>query len=395
MNSLPTELNLKILRHVRNSIPNEAFAADADAYMAHGTACNNLLLGMAKFHRHWTAAAQSELFHHMILVDEDKIRSLLKLLRKRRNNRFRKYAQMAASCTLGYCSGSAQNWDDLKDDLDELAEYCPNIVEVSCDVINTKFSDFGELYSSPAEIGLISWCPAEKIKRLKRLNLLGRRYDGSGAFSLSITHLAMKGCYLPNPLDPSSFPFLRHLFYDCASDDSLRSVLPLLPQIQCLRIGESCSLPQTHGLVSASISLTTISISDFRFEQLIDESQNIIKERLEVVVVKSGRYRVDFSKLAEYITGSTVLKKVILDGLMSTFPIARANRMAELKKLIEACEEQGTVELWKENFTVNGKVDLNADLVCSLMSSDPWTATYSSYRSVRQPHLNWYESVRP
>jgi hypothetical protein len=145
MNSLPTELNLNILHHVRDSIPNALFTSDADTAIAHGEEYNAFLLRMARYHRHWTALAQSELFHHIVLINEDETRLLLKLLRTRGNGVFRTYAERASSIRLGHHSDFNQGCDDLKDHLDELAQYCPNIVEISCTRVNTQFSDFREL----------------------------------------------------------------------------------------------------------------------------------------------------------------------------------------------------------------------------------------------------------
>jgi hypothetical protein len=179
----------------------------------------------------------------------------------------------------------------------------------------------------------------------------------------------MKGCYLLNPLDPSSFPFLRHLFYNCQYEASLQSVLPLLPRITSLTIGESCSSSQIDPILSASTSLTTISIRSYDFASLDDESYNVIKERLKVVSIRAGYY-IDFSKLSACITASKVLKKVILDGLSDTKGSGQKDRLAELKKVVEACKKKKTVELWKENFTVDGKVDLNADVVSYIIDTD-------------------------
>jgi hypothetical protein len=144
-------------------------------------------------------------------------------------------------------------------------------------------------------------------------------------------------------------------------------------------------------MLSASTSLTTISIWSLDFYNLDDGSCNVIKERLEVITVHAGRDRIDFSKLSECIAGSKVLKKVIIDGVLPTAPSMTANRIAELKIVVEACKKKESVELWKENFIVNGKVDLNADVVGSFSCFNPWTTTYSIYRCYRQHRFIWYE----
>lgn len=171
MNSLPTELNLNILHHVRDSTPILKFSYHAVDSMRQASAYDEFLLLMALYHRHWTALAQSELFHHIILANEDKTRLLLKLLRKRGNGVLRTYTEKAASMRLGY-ERSNQDYDRLEDHLDELAQYCPNIVEISCLKRSTSFSDFRELSSSHDEAKLIKVGVAQNIsKGLKRFPL--------------------------------------------------------------------------------------------------------------------------------------------------------------------------------------------------------------------------------
>jgi hypothetical protein len=145
MNSLPTELNLKILHHVKGSIRNATFTSDAETVVKHGTAYNNFLSQMASYDRHWTALAQSELFHHIILANESRTRLLLKLLRTSDNGVFRTYAEKTSSIRLGHAQGNNREYHGLKKHLNELAEYCPNIVEISCIALKTNFSDFREL----------------------------------------------------------------------------------------------------------------------------------------------------------------------------------------------------------------------------------------------------------
>jgi hypothetical protein len=147
MNSLPTELNLKILHHVKGSIRNATFTSDAETAVKHGAAYNEFLLQMASYDRHWTALAQSELFHHIILANESRTRLLLKLLRTEGNEVFLEYAERASSIGLGVPAGL--NYLKLKEHLEELAEYCPNVVDISCAHVDTQFSDFRELFSFP------------------------------------------------------------------------------------------------------------------------------------------------------------------------------------------------------------------------------------------------------
>ena len=163
MNSLPTELNLKVLHHVRDSTSTLKFSSYAIASMRQGNAYNKFLLLMALYHRRWTAVAQSELFHHISLVNEDKTQLLLKLLSEEGDNSFRKYAQSASSIIMGRLFGRANYYEGWKDQVDELAEYCPNIVEISCACVNTQVSDFRELSPVYAQAKLMKVSLAQKI----------------------------------------------------------------------------------------------------------------------------------------------------------------------------------------------------------------------------------------
>ncbi len=175
MNSLLTELNLKIIHHVRDSILTSTLVLDSWASMTQRAEYKAFLLLMASYHRHCTALAQSELFHHIILADEDKIRLLLKLLRKRENDHFRTYAEKSSSIRFGYAStGYAQHYDDLRDHLDELAGYCPDIVEISCACVNTKLSDFRELSPVHAQAQLIKLVSRRKYQEARQAELLRR-----------------------------------------------------------------------------------------------------------------------------------------------------------------------------------------------------------------------------
>jgi hypothetical protein len=107
-----------------------------------------------------------------ILADENRTRLLLKLLKERGNGVFRTYAERASSIGLGYYSDFNLDYDDLKDHLDELAGYCPNIVEISCARVNTQFSDFRELSSPQAETKLITFIPRRKFQEAGQAKLL-------------------------------------------------------------------------------------------------------------------------------------------------------------------------------------------------------------------------------
>ena len=129
MNTIPNELKLQILHHHRGLLPDPPFTVWPIGVMEHDEAYNYLLLDMYLLHREWTALAQSELFHRIILVDEFNTELLLKLVRE--NQVFADYAKSAKSIRFGRrYNPRIGAW--LKDSVDELASYCPEIVELSC-----------------------------------------------------------------------------------------------------------------------------------------------------------------------------------------------------------------------------------------------------------------------
>ncbi len=175
MNSLPTELNLKIIHHVRDSTPILTFSYHSIASMEHADAYNEFLLMMALYHRHWTSLAQSELFHHIILKDGDKTRLLLHLLRASENDGCRTYAERASSIRFGYHNHFNLHCVELREHLDKLAGYCPNVVEISCyNLKNASFSDFRRYFSSQAETRPINASLAQKTSRAQRVELAWR-----------------------------------------------------------------------------------------------------------------------------------------------------------------------------------------------------------------------------
>jgi hypothetical protein len=133
MNSIPNELKLQILHHHRDLLPDLPFAARPVQAMARDDGYNTFLLRMSLYHREWTALAQSELFYRIILANERKTELLLKLLRQKEV--FAGYAKSAKSIRVGRRYGRYDG-TGLKASLDEIAIYCPEIVELCA---NTTF----------------------------------------------------------------------------------------------------------------------------------------------------------------------------------------------------------------------------------------------------------------
>jgi hypothetical protein len=219
------------------------------------------------------------------------------------------------------------------------------------------------------------------------------RQVGSVSFSLSITHLSLQFIRLPTPLDPASFPFLRHLSCAGLSDSATQSLLPLIPQITSLHFLGFLFTHDVDLTLSASASLASLSIFDDNLYHLNDLSCTIIKDRVEVLRVRLNVYGSDYGKIVQCIAGSKVLKKVIFDRSASILTIETlGGTIARLKEMVEACKKKETIELWKENYTVDGKVDLNADVVSFLpitieLSIQP--DVFICYR--RLLHSIWHE----
>jgi hypothetical protein len=217
------------------------------------------------------------------------------------------------------------------------------------------------------------WCRTENINRLDKLNFYGGRPDGSDPCSLSITQLSFHYTQLPTPLDHASLPSLRHLSCTGPSYHSVRSILPLLPQITSLHLLGLTSNRNVDLMLSASTSLASLSISDYNLHLLNDLSSTIIKDRVEVLRVELSFRGIDVTKFVECIAGSKVMKKITLDRPTTISSVEMPGEtLTKMKKVVEACKKKETIELWKGNYPVNGKVDLDADIVSfSLITVGP------------------------
>jgi hypothetical protein len=99
MNSIPNEVKLQILHHRRDCSRDVPYAVWPLGAMYHDDDYNKLLLRVALVHREWTALAQSELFHRIILMNPRKTELLLQLLREKEV--FAEYAKSAKSIRVG------------------------------------------------------------------------------------------------------------------------------------------------------------------------------------------------------------------------------------------------------------------------------------------------------
>jgi hypothetical protein len=129
MLSLPVELQLQTIHHIRDSIPSTLFEDSAYHTIVAIKEYNKVLAALALYHREWTAIAQSELFRNLYIRDAEKMKSLLDLLHGSEESRGN--IKHSRSAVLG----GKLYWRlprGRRDDLDELADYCPDLAEMSC-----------------------------------------------------------------------------------------------------------------------------------------------------------------------------------------------------------------------------------------------------------------------
>jgi hypothetical protein len=111
--------------------------------------------------------------------------------------------------------------------------------------------------------------------------------------------------------------------------------------------------------VTLSTSLKLLSLSIYVIGDLNSDTQAIIRDRIEELRIVIGyNPRSVPHTLSAIITGSRVMKKVIVDGSKSS---GYGESVSDTMKILVPICKKAKVELWKEKFKVgNGKVDLNS-----------------------------------
>jgi hypothetical protein len=130
---IPVEIILEIFRAVQKLI--EAGGAwELQEY-------HDNLLAFALSNKEWTAIAQAELFRHVKLKNRSKMNRLLEAARG--SEKLRGFSCDVTSLQLGYHTHDYEV-EGLGDDLDEIALYCPNIVDVTCCKVDVRLEYFGK-----------------------------------------------------------------------------------------------------------------------------------------------------------------------------------------------------------------------------------------------------------
>jgi hypothetical protein len=126
---IPVEIILEIFRAVRTG-------SDQVYYKN--------LRAFALSNKEWTAIAQAELFRHVVLKNRSKTSRFLEAVRG--SEKLRGFSCDVTSLKLG---NYAHNYEveGLGDDFDEIAFYCPLLVEVSCYEVKIRLEYFRSLFN--------------------------------------------------------------------------------------------------------------------------------------------------------------------------------------------------------------------------------------------------------
>jgi hypothetical protein len=139
---LPFELIIEVFRRVQKSIE---FSQAAQSSITLNQEYNDNLLAFALSSREWTAIAQAELFRHVILKNRNKTIGFLDALRG--SEKLRGFSHAVTSLNFG-SQYAYYKTEGLGDDLDEIALYCPNVVEVSTLYVDVRLEYFRMLLQS-------------------------------------------------------------------------------------------------------------------------------------------------------------------------------------------------------------------------------------------------------
>jgi hypothetical protein len=136
---LPVELILEIFRAVQKLIGRCDFKLSYLESMRLEREYYNNLLAFALSNKEWTAIAQAELFRHIILENRGRMSSFLDAVRG--SAKLRGLSRDVTSFNLGYRHNDYET-EGLGDNFDEIALYCPHLVEVSTYRVDIKLEYF-------------------------------------------------------------------------------------------------------------------------------------------------------------------------------------------------------------------------------------------------------------
>jgi hypothetical protein len=351
---IPVELILEIFRQVQKLIGRCDFKLDCYKSMRLDQEYHNNLLAFALSSKEWTAIAQAELFRNIILRNRSKTGRFLELVRGRKERS--SHAESSLSIRFGGEVQGDYYTIGLADELDEIALYCPNVVEISCYQVAVRLEYFRKSLRRIWYGDVRCQCHllAGNVKKLKKLNLARGSIESPSTsnapiqpFALPMTLLSLDYVDLSSPLDPSVLPLVRSLHLDY---QTYRPVRLLLPQLASLRLVPMRAVADLNRSIRKSTSITSLSLAETCIVDLDDASQTFIKEKIVEfnVQARSNLFaHSSDSALVTIIAGSKVMKKVILDGSELRVEGQMEPQVLETFKVLNpVCKKKG-IELWK------------------------------------------------
>jgi hypothetical protein len=137
---IPVELILEIFRAVQKLIGRKEWIRWGNASTELDQEYCNNLLAFALSSKEWTAIAQAELFRTVNLKDRSRMSRFLEAARG--SEKLRVLSRGVTSLYLGCSSSLIYEVVGLGDDLNEIALYCPNVVEVSTLYVDVRLEYF-------------------------------------------------------------------------------------------------------------------------------------------------------------------------------------------------------------------------------------------------------------
>jgi hypothetical protein len=173
---------------------------------------------------------------------------------------------------------------------------------------------------------------------------------------LKITSLSTYQIDIPYSFDPAAFVNVRTLRFS----DPSSSFDPLLPQITSIHLNRHVETPYLDALLKSATSLSQLSIHDIDIPRLYAKSLSVIKDWVETlrVTIGFGITPLSYDDLIDLVGSCIMLKKLIIEGSRLSIVEETCPKMTEVMTSLKKVCKKKKIELWKEEFSVNGRVEL-------------------------------------
>ncbi len=161
--------------------------------------------------------------------------------------------------------------------------------------------------------------------------------------ALPITGLSIYATVIaPLALGPTALRSVRALHLAVSQGAAMQPYLPLLPQLTSLSLSYLLTTQDLNALITASTSLTFLSLRPRHFIDLDTATLLVIKQRITTLKLFLSWGGEVAQTLIKIIEGSAVMKKIILDGSFATATFETTAVMVELfSKFESACKKEG------------------------------------------------------